>query len=320
MQKQILNIPHIAGNELPDKVHWLAFDEDELLVQQGWSNLAHSQTTPRGHQFTTYVDYDTQLSPGVYTIQFVVEFGTQSHTTEIKYEVEVPEEYNNTDVITIDRNVSLNGNYKIYSGNLLVASGSELELPAIVEPRLEPLYAMSTERNVYDDLRIWFVNPSIMNAVKDMRSVLDRLNRQLRLDSLEHTDQDYLLWLQMGRDRLNTLLNTSFTMTEATGSIRDLWLVASQIYCIRTRYLEEGLTSFSYSGAAVQLDIDVTQYLEAFASQLEDRLSNEAPMLKAKLHNQGTTTGSGAIGNQQASRVASALGITAGLVTSRYHR
>ena len=318
MQKQILNVPVKAGHDLPDKVHWLAYNSDELLVQQGWANITSTGTTPRGHQFTCYVDYDTQLPPGTYTIQFIVEWSNQSHTTEITFEVEEDKPYESKDKITLERELDLESNYKVYAGNTLIFRGQNLVIPQSVEPSLVPLYAMPTDKDTTDDLRVYFVTPQVMNAVRDMRSILDRLNRQLRLDSLEHTDTDYLLWLQLGKDRLNTLLNTNFTMIDATSSIRDLWLVASQIYCIRTRYLEEGLTSFNYSGAAVQLDIDVTQYLEAFASQLEDRLNNEAPMLKSRLHAQGTTSGDGHL--TQSSRVAGALGITAGLVTSRYHR
>lgn len=318
MQKHKILLPENV--EVPDKIPYYVY-QNEFLIDEGMTSVASIENTTIGQALHLYADYDQRITmPGTYDIVITATIGANSYSTNATYTIS-DEPERDIDIIVMDRKIELEDdcNYTLYKDNEKLCEGTyNLCIPKSIEPSLDPLYLMSMDGATYTDKRVFFVTPSIMSAVKDMRSYLDRLNRQLRLDSLEHTDADYLLWLKAGMDRLNLLLTTTFTMTLATGAIRDLWLVASQIQCLRTRYLEEGLTSFNYSGSAVQLDVDVTQYLDTLISQLETRLDNDATKLRLTLHNRGLTSGSGKYVQQSA--FAGALGVSRGPASSPIFR
>lgn len=306
--------------EVPDKIEYYVYQKD-FLIDEGMASVASTENTAIGQSLHLYADYDQRITlPGVYDIVVSAKVGANTYNSNSIYTVS-DEPERDTDIIVFDRKIELEDdcNYTLYKDNEKLCEGSyNLCIPKYVEPSLEPLYLLNTDGGTYTDRRVFFITPSIIGAVKDMRSYLDRLNRQLRIDSLEHTDADYLLWLKAGMDRLNLLLTTTFNMTLASGAIRDLWLVASQIQCLRTRYLEEGLTSFNYSGSAVQLDIDVTQYLDTLIGQLETRLDNDATKLRLTLHNRGLTSGSGKYVQQ--SGFAGASGVSRGPAASPIFR
>lgn len=318
MQKHKILLPSTV--EVPDKIPYFVYQKD-FLIDEGMASVASIENTAMGQALHLYADYDQRIvGPGVYDIVLSIEINHSTYSTSSTYKVSKEPE-RDTDLIVFDRKIELEDdcNYTLYKDNEKLCEGQyNLTIPASVSPAIDPLYLMTTNGATYSDKRVFFITPSIMGAVKDMRSYLDRLNRELRIDGLEHTDADYLLWLRAGMDRLNLLLTTTFNMTLATGPIRDLWLVASQIQCLRTRYLEEGLTSFNYSGSAVQLDIDVTQYLDSLASQLETRLDNDATKLRLTLHNRGLTSGTGKYVQQ--SGFAGATGVSRGPAASPIFR
>lgn len=163
-------------------------------------------------------------------------------------------------------------------------------------PTLTPYVAIFREQNGQDYFmrRIFLMTPVMLKALEELRTYLDRLNRQMRVDSLKFSDTDYIAWLQSGRDHFNAIgKQTNISMINAQGAIYSFWLKCAEIIALRVKYLEEGLTSFNYSGSAVQLDIDVTQFIDGLLSKLEGEVDQHLPPLKEQLYRNGITNSDG---------------------------
>ncbi|QJT71065.1 hypothetical protein GR11A_00027 [Vibrio phage vB_VcorM_GR11A] len=173
-----------------------------------------------------------------------------------------------------------------------------VDIPAnTLLPSLIPYTVVFTEVNTanYVTKTIYVMSPVMVKALQEIRNHIDRLNRKLRLDSLEFSDADYLQWLKTGMDWYNGAeYPTLITMTGARGPIYNFWMMYSQLVALRTRYLEEGLTSFDYGGAAITLTVDVTQFLESQAQFIETQIDKGINRHKAYLSKKGMTTGDGA--------------------------
>lgn len=196
----------------------------------------------------------------------------------------------------------------VYRENTLVSSTQlntdangrvELGIPdGTLSPSLIPYTVIFTDLDVqkgnFITVQHYSITPVILNAMTELRTYLDRMNTQLRLDSLHFADEDYLTMLKGGMDLYNVLgRSTDINMTAARGPIYGFWMICSQLVALRTKYLEEGLTSFDYQGAGIQLSVEVTQFIEAQSSFLEAQLDKAIDNHKALLHKKGTTTGDG---------------------------
>ncbi|QJT70889.1 hypothetical protein GR7B_00091 [Vibrio phage vB_VcorM_GR7B] len=195
---------------------------------------------------------------------------------------------------------------KVYSGNTLVQEQA-LETNALgdvsltisedlLQPSLIPYNVVFTEDGTsnYTSKNVYVQSPVIMQAAQELRLYVDRLNKHLRLDSLEFSDVDYMNWLKSGMDMYNSAARPTYiTMTNARGAIYGYWMMYSQLVALRIRYLEEGLTSFDYQGAAIQLTVDVTQYLENQASFIEQQIEKGIENHKAYLAKKGISSGDG---------------------------
>jgi len=164
--------------------------------------------------------------------------------------------------------------------------------------------------------RLFVINPSMLNAVRELNTYLNRLNRRARLEELSFSTADLVLFLKGGADMFNGYdYYTDFTFTNAQKSFRHWWLVCSQIVALRTRYLEEGESSFDFSGQAVQLSVDITQYIEAQASNLENLRDQQLGPFKRQLHKRGILEGDASEVSFVA-RTRGVSGITTGPVSS----
>ena len=311
-----------------DGLDWELFDSDGVLVDSGQTlNLSHSPVD-RGERFQATFDIDIPEGAGEYELYTEV-LGAYSYTEFIeKADEELPVDDHYTIrtalAVPVDRAVHGAGDvpWELYRRNELAASGTlaggsddiGIDFESIDGmPSLDP-YSLIVGDGSYTDHRIFHINATLLAATRDLRTYLDRLNRKVRLDSLQFSDSDYLLWLMHGRDRFNALPPvTDFTMTKATGPIRSLWLAAAQLEALRVRYLEEGLTQYDYSGSAVNLTLDVTQYLESLASSIEQRLSGEALQFKKVAAQRGLVGGTGEWSVRN--RNTGVVGITLGPVT-----
>jgi hypothetical protein len=182
-------------------------------------------------------------------------------------------------------------------------------------PSIRPLMIYLESDKGFETRNLYYITPSILSCVNELRTFFDRLNLEARITKYL-SDIDYLDFLKSGEDRFNLIpQHTAFSLTNAKGSIRELWLMCSKLHGLRVRYLEEGFTSFNYSGSSVTLDVDVTQYLDSTASALESRIESEGVPLKKSLAAMGILSGDGSV--SRSTRVPGAMGTTMSPVTSR---
>lgn len=316
-----------SSYDIPDSVKWNLYKGD-LWVDNGVTSFIGGSPNSRGIRILARYDFDMPEEHGEYDLEFVFDDINFVANEKISIEEAVEELL---DEYTIDGELEVeldlddvgdNPTYTVYQGNTKVvddrpdASDCLVLDVSHIDPTLDPLQVIVEGTEGYFHFRVFRINPSILLVLNDLRKYIDRLNMNLRIDSLKFTNGDYLFWLQHGRDRFNSIpMATNFTMTEAEGPIRDLWLVCSQVEALRTRYLEEGLTTYSYGGASVTLDVDVTTFLESQASTLETRITDEGQRLKTSLHTRGVRGGSGKWSTKNF--VTGAAGRTIGIASTR---
>ncbi len=146
----------------------------------------------------------------------------------------------------------------------------------------------------------FLVNPMILSAVEDVQSRVMRARTTL----LGNADMVFdpvtvMTWLRRGRDMFNAAygLITSFTMTEATGGVREFWLSYSEIEALRAQYLAEGEKAFDFQGQAISLSVDRTQYYQGLADSIQQGLDNSVREYKKNLQIKGITSGTGDVAN-----------------------
>ena len=297
--------------DTPDSFAWELYDSDGDLVDGPKTATDISSSVLRNGRLSflirCFVD-EEGLDAGKYSLE-ITHNGNFLYSADVVLDDEP--EYVSDDHFTLndDGGIELtahqelgdNARWRLFYGNNLLANGTaspgDLLSVNLVEHGMSigltagMLLVEGSEG--FTQHNVWLVTPSILRALRDLRVYLDRLNRDVRLDGLKFGDADYMHWLEMGRDKFNALVFTDFTMTDATGPIRSLWLVCSQHEALRTRYLEEGLTSFSYNGAAVTLDVDTASVLDSHAGNLESHIQDQATRLKTNLGQKGLVAGPG---------------------------
>ena len=299
---------------VPQGLDYTLYSPSGVLVYS--AQTSDASRTLRGDVYAVTTDVLTHnelegLGEGIYDLYIEIDLpnGDTFHFHEKvgkDPETEVPTDwFTRSDELEVELPTGLrtggtfDGKYELFEGNTSVGSGNHnanlltLDLEE-VDVSLDPFTLLLESGTSFETYRIWKLNPSILLAVADVRSQIDRLHRNLKIDSLEHEDTDYLLWLRVGKDRFNGIpLTTDLSMTAAEGPIRSMWLDCVMLTALRVRYLEEGLTNYEYSGAAVNLTVDVTQYLESLASLMESRIQEDGARLKTDLHKRELTTGPG---------------------------
>lgn len=147
--------------------------------------------------------------------------------------------------------------------------------------------------------RIFVVNPSILQAVDDMRVLINKSRSTIaHAPDLLFTTPLLMSYLRRGRDAFNGAYGvlTGFTMINAQGSIREFWLKFSEVMAMRSQYLAEGEKVFNFSGQAISLDVDRTQYYAQLADNWQSILDNEAKPYKQGLITKGIIGGDGNLG------------------------
>ena len=305
-------------SEVPDSVHYRVLNGDGGLVTENDSNHVTAQTSPTGSQVA--IEYDLpDLPEGNYQIEF--DLDNRVHSTEYRVDSagRVLDGYVSLNG-TIDTEVATeDGTWELFRENRLIGLGSILSgrVNTVIsngKPGLDSYMMVVTDTSgAIADYEVFWITPTILRAVRELRSTLDRLQRELRLDALEMDDIDYLRALQRGRDRFNALsYPTAITMNNAQGPIRGLWLVAAQVEAMRVRFLEEGLTNYDYQGSSVTLSVEVRDTIDQYIVGLEARLETEGRVIKSDLERKGQRSGDGtwSAGN----RVAVASGVSLGLL------
>lgn len=143
---------------------------------------------------------------------------------------------------------------------------------------------------------LWIVNDSIMNAVEDVKSKINKARQTLYgVEDSQFPGTEIMKWLRRAMDAFNASYGqfTSFTMTRAMGPVREFWLLYAEVYALEAQYLMEGEKAFQFQGANISLDVDRTQYLDAAASKIQSRLDSELPNIKKNLIMKANSGGDG---------------------------
>ncbi len=168
---------------------------------------------------------------------------------------------------------------------------------------------------IYQESADFFVvNPSIMTAITDVKSKINKAVTTLYgTPDLLYPAPVVLTWLRRGMDSFNGAYGvfTSFTMTNAQGPVREFWLLCAEVAALESQYLAEGEKAFNFQGAAISLDVDRTQYLDAAASKIQSKLDQELKPVKQNLVIKGATGGDGSVDPSKLQQGAiGAVGIT----------
>ena len=163
---------------------------------------------------------------------------------------------------------------------------------------------------------LFIINTSITNAINDVKAKINKARTTLYgHPDLLYPNATIMTWLRRGMDAFNAGYGqfTSFTMTDALGPIREFWLLEAELSAIQSQYLAEGEKAFDFQGAAISLEVDRTQYLEAAANAINQILDAQLKLIKTNLIIKGNTTGDGSVGanaNALAPGAIGAVGIT----------
>lgn len=143
---------------------------------------------------------------------------------------------------------------------------------------------------------LYIVNPTIMSAINDVKAKINKARTTLYgTPDMLFPESTIMTWLRRAGDSFNGAYGqfTSFTFINAKGVIREFWLLYAELFALESQYLAEGEKAFDFQGAAIQLSVDRTQYLDNGASKIQSRLDNELKPLKQNLIIKGQTGGDG---------------------------
>lgn len=220
--------------------------------------------------------------------------------------------------LTVEAAVPVDGGF-LYSAKVdpvnVLASGNPLV--ATLDPYLvswKAVTSASSKSIGRHSSELFIVNPSILSALEDTRRMVMKAKTTLFGDQdLLFDDMTMLGWLRRGRDLFNasTGLLTDFSMTNATGGVREYWLRYSEVAMLLAQSLAEGEKAFNYSGQSISLEVDKASVYQTMADALQSRLDNDIKPFKQGLLKKGAVAGDGNIaGLALGSRTSSMLGIS----------
>ena len=172
-----------------------------------------------------------------------------------------------------------------------------------VSASLDPFIISWKYKNVIgpsyrDTGQLFVVNASILRAVKSIESLVAKARTTLIgfADEL-FTVPVIVAMLGRGRDTFNGAggLYSTFNMTNADGQIRELWLKYTEVQLLQAQYLLEGEKAYNFSGQAITLDVDRTQYYQSLANDIKQAADADAKTVKQNLLIKGLTGGDGSL-------------------------
>lgn len=143
---------------------------------------------------------------------------------------------------------------------------------------------------------IYILNPSILAAVEDCRRMVAKAKMTLLgMPDAMFDDAVIIGWLRRARDMFNSAAGhlLEFTMTNATGGIREFWLQYAEVAMLRAQALAEGEKAFDFQGAEIQLNVDKAQYYNQLADTLQQQLDNNIKPFKQNILKKGAVGGDG---------------------------
>lgn len=157
---------------------------------------------------------------------------------------------------------------------------------------------MGATDSTRDTGQLFIVNASILRCVKAIESVVAKAKTTLTgfQDEL-FTVPVIVGLLARGRDYFNGAggVITTFDMTNSQSMIREFFLRYTEVALLQAQYLLEGEKAFNFSGQAISLDIDRSQYYQTLADTLKSSLDNDVKPLKQNLIKKGISGGDGSL-------------------------
>lgn len=168
--------------------------------------------------------------------------------------------------------------------------------PSLVPYSVMWKFANSDAQVFRETAALWLVTPSVLQAVEDVKSKINKARQTLYgTPDSQFPTTEVLKWLRRGMDAFNNAYGvfSSFTMTNAMGGVREFWLLCAEKAALEAQYGLEGEKAFNFSGAAINLDVDRTSYLDSMIGKIQSQLDAELKAFKQNLIYKGNTTGDG---------------------------
>lgn len=153
----------------------------------------------------------------------------------------------------------------------------------------------NTKPQSVENSSLYLVNSTIMSAMKDVESFVNRVYIESGITpGTIFTPVDLARHLRRGMDQFNTYIRpTNFTMTNAKGALRQLWIMNAIIDACRSMYLYEGMKQFDFQGQSVSLSVDRTQFWSQMAQEMQSENDTYIKQLKDNLAKWGIFGGDG---------------------------
>ena len=149
-----------------------------------------------------------------------------------------------------------------------------------------------------DTGQLFVVNASILRAVKSVEAMVSKAKTTLMGFQDELFSVPVIVtMLARGRDTFNGAggLFTTFNMTNADAMIRELWLKYTEVQLLQAQYLLEGEKAYNFSGQAISLEVDRTQFYQSLANDIKTAADADAKVVKRNLLIKGLTGGDGSL-------------------------
>lgn len=230
---------------------------------------------------------------------------TLSLVTEQIYQNYVIELYANNNLLA---SMPIGNPDRVASGYFVAGTVDTSQLPATLIPYQVLWKFYNSENQVYRESgALWIVNPSIIQAIEDVKSKINKARQTLYgTPDAQFPSTEVLKWLRRGMDTFNNAYGvfTAFTMTNAMGGVREFWLLCAEKAALEAQYGLEAEKAFNFSGAAISLDVDRTSAIDSMISKIQSQLDQELKPLKQNLLIKGIKDGdgSGPAGNGDFSR------------------
>jgi hypothetical protein len=208
--------------------------------------------------------------------------------------------YNGNTVLQANLPAVLAGGTAVSSGRQFSVNVNTVAVSAAIEPYSLLWSYQLNGRTHREQGKLFLVNPSILQAIDDVQSRVAKARTTLfGFEDAIFDPVTILTWLRRGRDFFNIAggMITTFTMLNATGGVREMWLRYAEVEALRAQALAEGEKAFNYSGLQVTLEVDKAGPYNEMAEKLASELDAIVKDLKKNLKILGLSGGDGDLAN-----------------------
>lgn len=252
--------------------------------------------------FTNQMYSSLQVNPATLTWQGAEDVIELSGNT-VQMNLILDQSYTNVTADFYYQNTKINPLPPTILGPTVTADGYHYWLNLTLDPQVVPAtlapyhllwqYSNAGTGTGVENAAVYCVTPSMLQTMKDLLAEINKARSGIG-DKPTFSVLDAFTHLRLGGDLWNAFGNpTTFTFTNAVGGVRAYWLAWAKVSALRSQYLFEGESAFDFSGQAISLNIDRTQYYESMASAIEGSIQEPARQFKMLLAKRGNTTGDG---------------------------